>query len=53
MKIIHGKGFTEEEKKNYLPIIFNNILQSACHLIFAMDNLNIKAENDETKVFKF
>ena len=42
MQIIHGKGYPEEERKEYVPIIYANTVQSMMTILNAMENLEIK-----------
>ncbi|CAH8526746.1 unnamed protein product [Schistosoma margrebowiei] len=44
MKIIHGEGYREEERKEYKPIIFANTLQSMIKILKAMETLDITAD---------
>eukprot|EP01134_Creolimax_fragrantissima_P000785 CFRG0785T1 len=46
MKIIHGGGYSTEEKLELVPIIAMNILRSMQALIAAADNLQIPLEED-------
>jgi len=41
MKILHLNGFTEDEKKNYRPLIFRNTLESIQTLCAACEQLQI------------
>ncbi|CAH8535917.1 unnamed protein product [Dicrocoelium dendriticum] len=41
MKIIHGEGYKEEERKEYVCIIFANIVQSMIKILKAMESLEI------------
>lgn len=47
MKIIHGKGYPEEERKEYIPIIYANIVQSMVTILRAMETLDIVFENPD------
>ncbi|KNC77542.1 guanine nucleotide-binding protein G(q) subunit alpha, partial [Sphaeroforma arctica JP610] len=46
MKIIHGGGYSIEEKLEVVPIIAMNILRSMQALVVATDNLGIELEED-------
>ena len=53
MTIIHGKGYSDQEKEAFKEIIFSNTVQSMRVLLEAMANLNIalgKASNDAHKI---
>ncbi|XP_075996120.1 guanine nucleotide-binding protein subunit alpha-14-like [Genypterus blacodes] len=41
MRIIHGGGYTEEDKKNYAKLVFQNIYSSMQCMIRAMEALGI------------
>ncbi|OLY79532.1 Guanine nucleotide-binding protein subunit alpha [Smittium mucronatum] len=45
MKLIHGDGYTMEEKESFKEIIFSNTIQSIRVLLEAMDNLEISLGN--------
>lgn len=42
MKIIHQDGFSEEERKGYIPIIYSNMVTSMKVLIEGHDELNVE-----------
>uniref|UniRef100_A0A1I8IIF1 Guanine nucleotide-binding protein G(O) subunit alpha n=1 Tax=Macrostomum lignano TaxID=282301 RepID=A0A1I8IIF1_9PLAT len=41
MKIIHEGGFTQEDNKQYKPVVFSNTIQSLVAILRAMSTLNI------------
>ncbi|PVU90305.1 hypothetical protein BB559_004694 [Furculomyces boomerangus] len=45
MKLIHGNGYTLEEKESYKEIIFSNTIQSIRVLLEAMENMEIPLDN--------
>jgi len=45
MRIIHGTGYTEDDRKGYTKLVYQNIFQATQALCKACDNLNIKYEN--------
>jgi hypothetical protein len=47
MKIIHGNGFSDDDKKHGLKYIYQNILTSVQNLINAMQQLQIEYERHE------
>ena len=49
-RIIHEGGFTQEDNKQYRPVVFSNTVQSLAAIIRAMGNLNIAYENPEREV---
>ncbi|XP_028318318.1 guanine nucleotide-binding protein subunit alpha-11-like isoform X2 [Gouania willdenowi] len=46
MKIIHGSGYTEKDKKSYTRLVFQNILTAIQALINAMEKLQINYLDD-------
>ncbi|CAB3402135.1 unnamed protein product [Caenorhabditis bovis] len=50
MRIIHDEGYTQQECKNFRPVIYNNILQSFYTLIRAMKYLNVEYDSEENRV---
>ena len=53
MKIIHMKGFTDEERNSYVDIIHSNVIMAMRAIITAQDKLNIHKIKDENKVCSF
>jgi len=49
MKIIHLKGYSEEELYNYRATVFKNLIECAKAVIIAMDQFGIEPSNDATK----
>ncbi|KAL3311371.1 hypothetical protein Ciccas_010046 [Cichlidogyrus casuarinus] len=45
MKIIHGDGYPEEERREYIPIIFANVVQSMMCIVKAMESLGIQSDD--------
>lgn len=52
MSIIHGKGYTGEDKNEFIPIIYANIVQSMAAILKAMDLLEIPLENENLESYK-
>lgn len=46
MKIIHLKGYSEEELYNYRPTVFKNLVECAKAVITAMQQFNIEPQNE-------
>ena len=44
MRIIHGQGYTEDDRRGYTKLVYQNIFQAIQALCWAMKNLNIKYE---------
>jgi guanine nucleotide-binding protein subunit alpha len=51
MKIIHLKGYSEDELFNYRPTVFKNLVECAKAVITAMQQFNIVPEIAENKEF--
>ncbi|XP_054908706.1 guanine nucleotide-binding protein subunit alpha-11-like [Poeciliopsis prolifica] len=47
MRIIHGKGYNESEKKDFIKLVCQNIITAMQALIEAMETLNIDFVDDE------
>jgi len=45
MRIIHGSGYTQDDKKGYAKLVFQNVYQGIQALCNAMENLKIKYAN--------
>lgn len=51
MKIIHQDGFSLEERIAYRPAIYQNLLESAQAIVFAMHKLSIKPTDAQNQVY--
>lgn len=51
MKIIHLKGYSEEELYNYRPTVFKNLVECAKAVITAMQQLDIEPQIEENKQY--
>jgi guanine nucleotide-binding protein G(i) subunit alpha len=49
MKIIHLKGYSEEELHNYRATVFKNVIECAKAVINAMEQFEIEPTKDENK----
>jgi guanine nucleotide-binding protein subunit alpha len=49
MKIIHLKGYSEDELFNYRPTVFKNLVECAKAVIMAMQQFDIEPQNEENK----
>ena len=49
MKIIHLKGYSEEELHNYRATVFKNLVECAKALIVAMQQFGIEPQIEENK----
>ncbi|ERT01591.1 guanine nucleotide-binding protein alpha-3 subunit [Sporothrix schenckii ATCC 58251] len=51
MKIIHLKGYSEDELFSYRPTVFKNLLECAKAVINAMRQFEIELESDEIRAY--
>lgn len=51
MKIIHLKGYSEEELYNYRPTVFKNLVECAKAVITAMQQFNIELVQEDNRSF--
>lgn len=51
MKIIHLKGYSEEELYHYRPTVFKNLLECAKAVVTAMENFDIYPQNEENQAY--
>ncbi|KAM0205707.1 hypothetical protein ACHAPQ_007108 [Fusarium lateritium] len=51
MKIIHLKGYSEDELFNYRPTVFKNLVECAKAVIMAMQQFDIEPQNEENKAY--
>lgn len=52
MRILHGSGYSEEDKRKFIPIIYKNIYMIMSSLIKAMELFDIPYENQQNQVLK-
>lgn len=50
MRIIHGKGFSEEDRRGYTKLVFQNIFTAMKALTVAMNTLRIPYANPQNEV---
>jgi guanine nucleotide-binding protein G(q) subunit alpha len=50
MRIIHGSGYSDEDKKGFAKLIFQNVFMAMQSMIKAMDMLDIQYGNPENQV---
>lgn len=50
MKIIHGTGYNDDDKKGYIKLVYQNIFMAMSALIKAMDTLKISYKQTENEV---
>ncbi|XP_039550898.1 guanine nucleotide-binding protein subunit alpha-11-like isoform X1 [Pimephales promelas] len=51
MRIIHGKGFSEEDRRGYTKMVFQNIFTAMKALTVAMNTLRIPYSNPQNEVY--
>lgn len=49
MKIIHLKGYSEDELYNYRSTVFKNLVECAKSIITAMQQFDIELQDEENK----
>ena len=49
MKLIYAQGFSKNEKLEWKPVIFGNIVQSFRLIFDAMNEMDIKFQNEENE----
>lgn len=50
MRIIHGAGYTEEDRRTFTKLVYQNIFMAINSMIRAMDTLRIPYADPENKV---
>uniref|UniRef100_A0A669Q4C0 G protein subunit alpha 14 n=1 Tax=Phasianus colchicus TaxID=9054 RepID=A0A669Q4C0_PHACC len=50
MRIIHGSGYTEEDRKGFTKLVYQNIYTAMQAMIRAMDTLKIQYTSEENEV---
>jgi len=50
MKVIHGGGYSDEERLKYKQQIYQNVYTAIHNLTHAMTKLRVSYKSDETKV---
>jgi hypothetical protein len=49
MRIIHGDGYSEEEKQSFIRLIHLNVITAINAIVLAMENLGVDYEIEENK----
>ena len=49
MRIIHGSGYTEEDRRGFIKLVFQNIFMAMQTMIRAMELLKIQYENPDSQ----
>lgn len=50
MRIIHGSGYNDEDKRSFTKLVYQNIFTSMQAMIRATDNLKIQYKYEQNKV---
>lgn len=50
MRIIHGGGYTDDDKRSYAKLVYQNIFTSMQAMVRAMEALGISFTNPQNKV---
>lgn len=50
MKLIYAQGFSKNEKLEWKPVVFNNIIQSFRLIFEAMNELGLKLDSEDNEV---
>ena len=50
MRIIHGSGYNDDDKRGYIKLVYQNIFMAMSALIKAMDTLRIAYQQTENEV---
>ena len=50
MRIIHGTGYSDDDKRGFIKIVYQNIFMAMHAMIRAMDTLKIAYHNPENEV---
>ncbi len=55
MRIIHGTGYSEEDKRAHVKLVYQNIFMAMHSMIRAMDTLKIqyRDKRNEVRLFYF
>ncbi len=50
MRIIHGSGYTDEDKKDFIKLVHQNVISAMQSMVRAMDMLKIAYANSDNQV---
>ena len=50
MRIIHGSGYSDEDKRGFIKLVFQNIFMAMQSMIKAMDLLKIQYDDPASQV---
>jgi len=50
MRIIHGSGYSDDDKRGFIKLVYQNIFMAMSSMIRAMETLKIPYKNPENEV---
>lgn len=50
MRIIHGAGYSDEDKRGFIKLVYQNVFMAMGSLVRAMDTLSISYQNPNSEV---
>ena len=50
MRIIHGSGYSDDDKRTFIKLVYQNIFMAMNSMIKAMETLKIAYKNSENEV---
>ena len=53
MRIIHGSGYSDEDKRTFIKLVYQNIYMAMNSMIRAMDGLKIEYRIEKNEVSRF
>lgn len=53
MRIIHGNGYSEDDKRQHIRLVYQNVFMAMQSMIRAMDTLEIPYGDPSSEVFVF
>lgn len=53
MRIIHGAGYSDEDKRGFIKLVYQNIFMAMQSMIRAMDMLHISYGDSPNMVWRF
>ena len=49
MRIIHGSGYSDDDKRGFIKLVYQNIFMAMSSMIHAMETLKIPYKNPENE----
>jgi len=50
MRIIHGSGYSDDDKRGFIKLVYQNIFMAMSSMIRAMETLNLPYKNPDNEV---